>query len=505
MQKKIWSIMDFSQYIWLILTIIAFVFLFSGINHEGIWCDEAFSYAMVRHNFIWIIIYTFYDVHPPLYYLILKLFVMVFGTSTIALRFLSIIGSISMLWLGAGPIRRLLGQKTALIFAGLMIILPATLIYSHEVRMYTWANFFTLAGIIYGYSSIMTNKKKDWILFAFFSLAGMYTHYYSLVAIFLGHVIIFIYILIKSRNKIKPYFITAGIILLLYLPWIFIFVNQAISVTKGFWIPTIGFESVLNAIIMPFGTKLENGNLTIITKASSFLSIIIIIYGIIEFIKKKNNEKTKATILFISIFFLVIVFAILFSLFITPVLDSHYISVCSGLFLLSVALCINALKKFFIRIFVLIMLIILILTVDIFILTQKFNGPGREVAAEIKQKIQPEDILLTSEYNSFLPLLYYLPKANHVFLKNRLPEADPKFFKSDIQNIENLSEIIGKKKQIWIINISRYFNNEFFFINSNALIQAGYDEKYHITEYDYPYSWLNLQGAYYVLPDNIKK
>jgi uncharacterized membrane protein len=497
MQKnKFWSIMVSSPYIiWIIITAIAFIFLFSGINHEGFWLDEAYSSAMVQHNFSEMVYFLVnFDKHPPLYYFVLKLFTMIFGSSEIALRSFSLLGTIAMIWLGAYPIRRLFGQKVALIFTGFIIILPATLVYSHEARMYTWANFFTLSGIVYGYSSVISNKKKDWVLFGIFTLAGIYTHYYSLVALFFGHSIIFIYILIKSRDRLIHYFIITGSILLLYLPWIFILLNHTTMVIKDFWIPPVRFWDLLNSLIAPFGTKWSYWMYFLkYAIAAFFLSIIIIIYSIIVFINKKNNEKTKAIILFISILFLTFAFATFYSLFKTPILLNRYMTVCSGLFILSVVLGITALKRVIIQVIAGIILILLIWQIDIIILTQKFNGPVREIAADIKQIIQPDDIMLYIDD--------YLPNAKHVFIlpsKNSPPAANPKFFKSEMQDITDLSKIIGKKKKLWLLNNTYY---TFDYINPDLFRKAGYVEKYRIKEYNYPFSWLKVEVIYFVLQD----
>ena len=511
-KKKFWDLIISPPYFpWIIITIIAFIFLFSGINHEGFWIDEAYSSAMVQHSFSKMIYYIVnFDKHPPLYYFFLKPIVIIFGSNEIALRSLSILGAIAMIWLSACPIRRLFGQKTALIFAGFIIILPATIIYSHEARMYIWANFFTLSGAIYGYSSIVTNKKKDWILFGIFTLAGMYTHYYSLVALFFAYAIIFTYILIKSKDRIIPYLITAGSVLLLYLPWIFILLNHTALVIKDFWIPPINFWYILYSLIVPFGYKL--GYLPFFSNfvfATFFLWMIIIIYGVIIFIKKKDAEKAKTTIFFISIFFLTITFATLFSITVTPILLNRYMITCSGLFLLSFVLSLNAFKRRIVQLATCIILILLILPLDILILKEKFNGSAREIAAEIKNKMQADDIMLYSNECLLIPMWYYLPKATHIFLlpsKNSPPVVDPKFYKSDMLDITDLSEVIGKKKKIWLI--TSYNENEVAYINPDVLIQAGYKEKYHFTEYDDRCSLFKIHGIYFVQQNktnNMKK
>ena len=51
------------------------VMLFTMVNGKVIWFDEAFSLQLAKLSVSDVIKYTASDVHPPLYYLILRAFV----------------------------------------------------------------------------------------------------------------------------------------------------------------------------------------------------------------------------------------------------------------------------------------------------------------------------------------------------------------------------------------------------------------------------------------------
>src|SRR6218665_1653730 len=57
----------------------------------SIWFDEAFSVYIAQFNFWDIARYTASDVHPPLYYWLLKIWSSLFGTTELAYRSLSIL------------------------------------------------------------------------------------------------------------------------------------------------------------------------------------------------------------------------------------------------------------------------------------------------------------------------------------------------------------------------------------------------------------------------------
>jgi len=58
---------------------------------QSVWRDEAFSYFMAKPNLLKIIATTAQDFNPPLYYLLLHLWMYMAGHSDIGLRLLSFI------------------------------------------------------------------------------------------------------------------------------------------------------------------------------------------------------------------------------------------------------------------------------------------------------------------------------------------------------------------------------------------------------------------------------
>ena len=70
------------------LLIIGFTIMLC-FNYD-VWLDEAFTGIFIRSNFYDMIKATAMDVHPPLYYVLLKLFAMVFGYHIPALKIFSV-------------------------------------------------------------------------------------------------------------------------------------------------------------------------------------------------------------------------------------------------------------------------------------------------------------------------------------------------------------------------------------------------------------------------------
>src|SRR5680860_1220038 len=118
------------------LTIFAIITLWT-ITKSSIWFDEAFGAYMIHFNFAEIARFTASDVHPPLFYWLLKLWSMLFGNSELALRSMSVLfGGVAIVF-GYLLANRLFSQKVARISLIFMVLSPMLVRYSQEARMYT--------------------------------------------------------------------------------------------------------------------------------------------------------------------------------------------------------------------------------------------------------------------------------------------------------------------------------------------------------------------------------
>ena len=85
--------------------------------HKNIWFDEAYTIGLVSHGFSEILKIHTADVHPFLYYVLLKTFTLVFGSSLLSLRMFSVVGAVLFSSLGLTHIRRDHGEKVGFFFS----------------------------------------------------------------------------------------------------------------------------------------------------------------------------------------------------------------------------------------------------------------------------------------------------------------------------------------------------------------------------------------------------
>ncbi len=101
---------------WIALLAAAVVVYAVGIAHESFWYDEAYSSVMASHLPWQIPALVTVDNHPPLYYMLLSLVRLALGNSEWALRSLSVAGAVGLVALGAGPVRRIFGDRNAFLY-----------------------------------------------------------------------------------------------------------------------------------------------------------------------------------------------------------------------------------------------------------------------------------------------------------------------------------------------------------------------------------------------------
>ncbi|MEZ4999111.1 MAG: glycosyltransferase family 39 protein, partial [Bacteroidales bacterium] len=124
-----------------LIFIVSTVFYSYKIGFSDLWSDETYTksmlsgspgdfYAMFRN-----------DLHPPLYYIGLRIFTGLAGQSATAMRAFSVVGVLATLLLGYFAGQRIFGKRGGLLFCLLLASVPMLAVYSHQARMYTWAAF----------------------------------------------------------------------------------------------------------------------------------------------------------------------------------------------------------------------------------------------------------------------------------------------------------------------------------------------------------------------------
>lgn len=214
------------------------VFMFDN----AIWGDEGFSILLARQNIGGILTGTAADVHPPLYYLVLKIAISILGESVLVLHLTSYLAFVGVCVLSVTFIRKnfgLLSAYLALFFTGLT---EYGVIYSVEIRMYSWALLFITLTFCAAYKIIENRETnvKVWIVMSVFALFAGYTHYFALIAVAFMILGVFILCLVKKQNHVwRNISITVAVCVVGYLPWLVTMVTTVERTVGDFWLTSV--------------------------------------------------------------------------------------------------------------------------------------------------------------------------------------------------------------------------------------------------------------------------
>jgi hypothetical protein len=448
---------------WIAILLLAVAAYTSGIAHESFWYDEAYSAVMASYLPWQIPTQVMVDNHPPLYYMLLSLVRMVLGNSEWALRSLSVAGAVGLVALGAGPVRRIFGNRNAFLYAIVVLFTPAVLIYAHEARMYALAICAVTAGALYGFLAVTENRTRDWALFGVATLAGAYLHYYGLIAAFFLHALVFVWLVARRREQLKRYLIVAGAVAAVYLPWLIVFVRQTLNAHKAFWLGPLSWDAIRVAFLQPFAYR-ENfpaltfgmflHQVTTTQHLALALAILLAVSGLVIAWRKGNGREAGFGRYVLLAYLGVVISTLLVSVFLFPLFFSRYLLVVSGLFLLLVALGIGMLPgKYLPWVAVGVFALLNVFTIKD-ISTQYYNHPMRQLVEKLDGAIQPGDLVITTESYSLGPAFYYLPQAVHYYKNNPYespwgdvlnPFVPPLHYETD------LWELLAARKSFWYI------------------------------------------------------
>ena len=213
---------------------------------QSIWFDESFSSYLTRFDLGNIWNFTAADVHPPLYYFLLKGWAHMFGHIDYAMRMMSsVFGAIAILfaflWL-----KYKYGLKAAMIASFLLSISPVFIRYGQEMRMYTMVLAIVFAATYFLQLAVDNGRKIWWVLYAILVAAGMWTHYFVAFAWCAHLVYLFKVYGMKGFFKHKiwaPFLLSVA----LFLPWMPSLVSQVGNVeSNGFWIGPVSVTVMAN-------------------------------------------------------------------------------------------------------------------------------------------------------------------------------------------------------------------------------------------------------------------
>jgi mannosyltransferase len=194
-----------------------------GLNVH-LWVDEGLSVGIAQHPLSHIPSLMRQDGSPPLYYMVLHIWISLFGRGEVATHELSLVFSMLTIpvayWIG----RTLFDRRAGLICAVLAAAVPYLTVYAQETRMYSMLALLSLLAAGAFVEVFVRGRRMYLPVFILSLAASLYTHNWAL---FLGLMagVAFLFLLRvapaeRRRSLWRDGLIGFGGVALLYLPWL---------------------------------------------------------------------------------------------------------------------------------------------------------------------------------------------------------------------------------------------------------------------------------------------
>ncbi|MEM2226103.1 MAG: glycosyltransferase family 39 protein [Candidatus Bathyarchaeia archaeon] len=203
------------------LTLLGLLLRLAFLDHRSLYSDETWSFSAASMGPLGLLSpVASYDLHPPLYYMVLSAF-LALGKSEFAIRFPSaIFGTLTIPlahWLG----RRFLGERGGLLVSFLLAISPMHVRYSQEARMYSLMALFATLSLILLLRAMDRGGAASWSLYGISAALCLYTHYIAFFFLLSESVLVLWISLRRGSFGILKDFMLSGICALaIFSPWI---------------------------------------------------------------------------------------------------------------------------------------------------------------------------------------------------------------------------------------------------------------------------------------------
>ncbi len=280
--------------------------------HAGFWIDEGISVGIAHEHWTSIPHLLRQDGSPPLYYMLLGLWIRVFGDGVASTHVLSLVFGLACVPLAFFSGRAVFGRTTGFVCALLAALDPFLTYYAQETRMYELEAFLSLV-VAWSYVESIVRGKRWWLPVLVLSVTLLaYSHNWGLfLCVGLAGAT-----LVAVRERWKLFAVAALCVALLYVVWV----------------PTLLFQAAHTGA--PWSTRPKLHDLLFATGSvvggdASYLALVLVGgAALVPLVRRTSSE--RATILALSVLTGVTVVAAFVSSQVSPAWTARYFAVVFG-------------------------------------------------------------------------------------------------------------------------------------------------------------------------------
>lgn len=424
----------------ILMTAVGLLLRLVGSN-QSFWLDEGASLEIALTPLSSFVAKMATDFHPPLFYLLLKLWLPLAGHSEWLIRLPFILIGAATVPAVYFLVKEIVDSKNRMA-PNLALILfclsPFHIYYSQELRMYSLNTLLTVLSWIYLLRSQKSSHPRQIILFTLFSTLNLYTFYGA----FFNLAAQSLYVVFSRKRTL--YLLGSVIVsLIVFVPWLPTMLKQIevggyLKNALPGWQVLSGSLSPKSLILIPL--KLLSGRISFNPKIVYYILSGLISMIFIGLASLGTQEKRVRALVFWLIIPLVIALVISLK---TPVLGYWRF-----LFILPAVISLAAigLSKYPLPVVRLIFWPLIILALIPTIITWGSPANQREDWRRLADFIdQPQSLMIVNFPAPFAPMKFYSPQANYYFTQERLGVP-----RTDI--IESITPSVLGKTKIFLLD-----------------------------------------------------
>lgn len=269
------------------------------IGSIGVQFDESFNQRIVEFPWGEMLERIGRDNHPPLFYFVLKIWTELFGNSTGAGRWLSVLGGLASV-IGVYAFVRfayrrddcsrqqnmLQAELPALVAAALLAMAPLHVFWSMQIRMYSWSVALAVWSSYFLFRALAPrgHPVREWAIYTLLAVLLSYSHYFGLfmlAAQFL-YAIGCSWMVPTCRRERLASLVSLAVVGIAWLPWLPYFLIQHARVQREFtllpgpnwrWLDVVSQELWLG-VLSPYSPSLG-----LLLLQASFIVLVLLPTG----------------------------------------------------------------------------------------------------------------------------------------------------------------------------------------------------------------------------------
>lgn len=395
------------------------------LTTRSLWFDEAFSWRLLQFPWPEMLTRIQADVHPPLYYILLRCWAFVFGSSAVAIRSLSVVFATATLWAAYIFTSTALRSRGAGLLASLLLSVSAWQIqYATEARMYTMGTTLVLLSSWLLLRAVRQPKQKImwWFAYAVSATAFAYTHYYAFFALSAHALFVSGFVLYHTKGRVGEmlqwrlvwYAAFSGIVTaVLMLPWLPTVVQQMQQVQQQYWVPTPDSWSLPTTMRQQFMPSVQGPRHDTVWSATLTLVPLLIILGVwYSLVRRSFRQRANADAYWLIILLGAVPFALSLPLSLASqsIYQDRFFLFAHVFIVIALAALLTNLSRRWARISGSTVVVFGFMAASIAYWSALDLGhrPGLHVAAQhVLSQAQPTEPIVVSSPFIFFPLLHY--------------------------------------------------------------------------------------------------